>query len=140
MKNRKNENGFTLIEIMLVVTIIGILATVVLPRLIGRSEEARISAAKLQIENIGVAADTFELDTGRFPSTQEGLDALYDKPAGVDNWKGPYLKKRIVKDPWGQQYVYVCPGIHNKDFDLKSYGQNKADGGGDDITNWDENR
>lgn len=140
MNKKAVSGGFTLIEIMLVVAILGILAAVVLPRLVGRSEEARVSAAKLQIENLGVALDTFELDTGRFPSSQEGLDALYEKPSGVENWKGPYMKKRIMKDPWGMPYFYVSPGIHNKDFDLKSYGSNKAEGGGDDIANWEDSK
>ena len=138
MDNKKKNGGFTLIEILLVITIIGILATVVVPRLIGRSEEARTSAAKMQIENIGTAMDAFELDNGRFPTSQEGLDALYDKPSGATNWKGPYLKKRVTKDPWGAPYVYTSPGSNSVDYDLKSYGPNKADGGGDDVVNWEE--
>ena len=133
----ENKSGFYLIEIMLVVTIIGILAAVVLPRLVGRGEEARISAAKLQIENIGVALDAFSLDNGRFPTTEEGIDALMNKPANVNNWKGPYLKKSVTKDPWGNPYVYRCPGVHSQDYDLQSYGPDGKDGGNDDIVNWE---
>ena len=140
MHGKNRNGGFTLIEILLVITIIAILATVVVPRLIGRSEEARISAAKMQVENIGTALDAFELDNGRFPTSQEGLDALYDKPSAATNWKGPYLKKRITTDPWGIAYVYISPGTNSPDYDLKSFGPNKADGGGDDIVSWEEKK
>lgn len=138
INGRARQRGFTLIEIMLVITIIGILAAVVVPRMVGRGEEARMSAAKLQLENLGLALDTFELDNGRFPSTDEGLPVLFEKPAALDGWKGPYLKKRIARDPWGSPYVYLRPGIHNRDYDLMSYGPNKAEGGGDDIANWED--
>jgi general secretion pathway protein G len=135
MNNRK---GFTLIELMLVVIIIGILVSMVVPRLVGRSEEARISAAKADISaNISVALDLYELDNGHYPSTEEGLDALQTKPASAANWKGPYLKRK-PQDPWGNPYVYRSPGEHNSDYDLYSYGPDAAEGGGDDVTNWEE--
>lgn len=137
MNNTKKRNGFTLIEIMLVVTIIGILAAVVLPRLVGRGEEARLSAAKLQIENLCVALDTFELDNGRYPASSEGFSALVSQPANVKNWKGPYLKKEIKNDPWGNTYIYKSPGAHNRDFDVCSYGADGVEGGSDDISNWE---
>ncbi|MCB4791510.1 MAG: type II secretion system major pseudopilin GspG [Elusimicrobia bacterium] len=134
---RKISTGFTLIEIMLVVTIIGILAAVVLPRLVGKSEEARTSAAKLQIENLSLALDTFELDNGRYPATDEGLNALRNAPVTLKNWKGPYMKKDVTKDPWGKPYSYKCPGVHNKDFDLYSCGADGLEGTNDDVTNWE---
>lgn len=133
-----NKKGFTLIEIMLVVTIIGVLAMVVIPRLAGRSEEARVAAAKIQIENIGVALDAYELDNGRYPSTDQGLSALYSNPGGLASWKGPYLKKKLNTDPWGVQYVYSQPGTHGSDYDLQSCGPDRTDGGEDDITSWSE--
>ncbi|OIO32983.1 MAG: type II secretion system protein GspG [Candidatus Omnitrophica bacterium CG1_02_40_15] len=136
----RNKNGFTLIELMLVVIIIGVLVSMVVPRLAGRSEEARIAAAKADIRsNISVALDLFELDNGKYPTTEEGLSALRTKPGSASNWKGPYLKKEPV-DPWGKKYAYRSPGEHNPDYDLYSYGSDGAEGGSDDITNWEEKK
>lgn len=134
--------GFTLIEIMLVVLIIGILAAMAVPRLVGRSQEARITAAQADIEsNISVALDLYELDNGTYPSTEQGLTALVQKPSGspaAPNWNGPYLK-RIPKDPWGQLYGYKYPGDMNTgSFDLYSLGADGAEGTADDIVNWDK--
>ncbi|MFH1854075.1 MAG: type II secretion system major pseudopilin GspG [Candidatus Omnitrophota bacterium] len=133
------KRGFTLIELMLVVIIIGVLVSMVAPRLVGRSEEARVSAAKADIHaNISVALDLFELDNGKYPTTEEGLEALRVKPDSAINWKGPYLK-REPQDPWGNPYVYSCPGEHNPpDYDLYSYGSDGREGGGDDVVNWKE--
>lgn len=133
-----NKKGFTLIELMLVVIIIGVLVSMVVPRLVGRSEEARIAAAKADIQgNISVALDLYELDNGKYPSTEEGLGALRIKPNTAINWKGPYLKKEPI-DPWARRYIYKSPGEHNPDYDLYSYGPDAAEGGGDDIFNWEE--
>ena len=135
-----NKNGFTLIELMLVVIIIGVLVSMVVPRLAGRSEEARIAAAKADINaNISVALDLFELDNGKYPTTDEGLPALRTKPGSALNWKGPYLKKEPV-DPWGKKYAYNSPGAHNPDYDLSSYGPDGTEGGDDDISNWEEEK
>lgn len=134
----KNKKGFTLIELMLVVIIIGVLVSMVVPRLVGRSEEARIAAAKADINaNISVALDLFELDNGKYPATEEGLTALRTQPASAVNWKGPYLKKGPV-DPWGRRYAYKYPGGHGADYDLYSYGPDGVEGGGDDVVNWEQ--
>src|SRR3989338_7083081 len=131
------RSGFTLVELMLVVIIIGILVAMVMPRLAGRTEQARQAAARADIEaNIGSALDLYELDNGAYPTAEEGLNALLAKPQNAPNWKGPYLKKRPV-DPWGNPYVYRSPGTHGTDYDLYSYGRNGVEGGGDDITNWE---
>lgn len=139
---RKNIkcSGFTFIEIMLIVVIIGILAAVVLPRLTGRTEQARLSAALQQIENFSVALESFYLDNRRYPSTSEGLSALLYKPVNAPKWRGPYLRKGIPDDPWDKPYVYIFPGVHSADYDLYSRGPDGNEGGGDDVTNWDERK
>ena len=141
--NLKIRSGFTLIEIMLVVIIIGILAAMIVPNLAGRGEQARKSTAKADIEaNLTAAFDLYELDNGRYPTTDQGLNALIQKPTAnpeTPNWNGPYLKKKkIPVDPWGKPYVYLSPGTHNKDeYDLFSYGPDGVESK-DDITNWFE--
>lgn len=137
----RNRNAFTLIELMLVVIIIGILAALVVPRLAGRSEQARQAAAKADIEaNIATALDLYELDSGQYPTTEHGLVALMQKPSSPpvpQNWRGPYLKKE-PKDPWGRPYMYKSPGEHNvADYDLACWGKDGVEGGGDDVVNWE---
>jgi len=133
--------GFTLTEILLVVIIIGILVGMVIPNIAGRGEQARIAAAKADIEaNLSMALDMYELDNGRYPTSEQGLKALLVKPSTSpepDNWSGPYLKKRVIpKDPWGNAYVYVSPGSQNPDsYDLSSLGPDEQDSS-DDVTNW----
>ena len=131
-----NSRGFTLIEILLVVIIIGILVSLVAPKLAGRSEEARKQAAKADIDGgISLALDLYEVDNGRYPGR---LEDLLTKPGDAHNWKGPYLKKSIPKDPWGSLYIYKIPGSHNTEsYDLFSIGPDKQEGSGDDITNWE---
>lgn len=138
---QRGESGFTLIEIMVVLTILAVLAVIVVPRIVGRTDEARRIAAKVQIKNIEEALHLFKLDNGFYPSTEQGLDALVSKPTTGEmpkNWRdGGYLPK-IPKDPWGNTYAYISPGTHGE-YDLLSYG---ADGepGGDgkdaDIESW----
>lgn len=134
--------AFTLVELMLVVVILGILVAMVVPRLAGRSEQARMAAARSDIEaSIAVGLDLYELDNGTYPTTEQGLEALMRKSTSSpipSNWNGPYLKK-MPKDPWGRPYVYRSPGTHNvKDYDLFSYGKDGVEGGGDDVANWEE--
>ncbi len=137
---RKNK-GFTLIEIMLVVIILGILVAMVVPNLAGRGEQAREAAASADIEaNLSIALDLYELDNGKYPTSDQGLTALLVEPTTSPvpaHWNGPYLKKKkIPKDPWGANYVYVAPGINNtQEYDLSSLGSDGIESA-DDITNW----
>jgi len=132
------QRGFTLIELLVVLVIIGLLAALVGPSLYQRISPAKESAARAQIENFATALDGFLVDIGRYPSTQEGLNALRVKPEGSDKWKGPYLKKEIPLDPWGQAYVYRAPG-RSGGYEIVSYGADGREGGeGDnaDIASW----
>jgi len=135
---REKQRGFTLVEILVVIIIIGMLAALVGPKLFGKVGMAKSKAAKAQIELFGTALDAFRLDAGRYPTTDEGLKALREKPAGVDNWQGPYLPKEIPVDPWGRPYVYKSPGDHGE-YDLLSYGLDGVEGGdgeNQDVTSW----
>ena len=141
---RKNRKGFTLIEIMVVVIILGLLAGLVLPRILGREEEARINAAKTQIRAFESALDGFKLDNGFYPSTEQGLDALITSPETgrvPRKWKeGGYLKPaRIPKDPWGNNYLYFAPGNEGREYEIISYGPDAEQGGegkNADIESW----
>ena len=142
--NRKHDvsSGFTLIELLLVITIISVLAAVVVPRFFGRSQEARIVAARQTIIGaFGIALDLFEQDTGRYPRSDEGLRALVDNPQ-IANWRGPYLKSTTVPlDPWGNEYKYNYPSeLTGSEFlyDIISAGEDGVFGGNDDVTNHDD--
>ena len=134
-----SDSGFTLIELIVVVVIIGLLAGLVLPQFIRQEEKAKLKATRAQIELLGTALDTFRLDIGRYPTTEEGLQALRQKPATLDRWDGPYIKKELPEDPWGKPYVYKSPSDHGP-YDIISYAADGVPGGeGDnrDITSWE---
>jgi general secretion pathway protein G len=135
---RKKERGFTLIEILVVIIIIGMLAALVGPRLFGKVSMAKQKAAKAQIELFGTALDAFRLDVGKYPTTEDGLKALREKPSGAEGWQGPYLPKEIPLDPWNNAYIYKCPGEHGE-YDLISLGLDRVEGGegeNQDIVSW----
>lgn len=132
------RRGFTLVELLLVLVILGILAAIVLPQYTDYVNRARRQAAMTQINNFGAALDTFEVDVGRYPSTTEGLEALRQPPADAVGWKGPYLKTAVPLDPWRHTYVYTEPGEHNPTtYDILSTGKDGQEGTEDDITSWE---
>lgn len=134
----KDRRGFTLVELLVVMVIIGLLAALVGPRIFPKIGKGKQAAARAQIELLGQALDQFRLDTGRYPTTQEGLTALMMNP-GINGWEGPYLRKALPKDPWGKSYQYQSPGSHG-DYDLFSYGKDGSAGGkkeNKDIVSWE---
>jgi len=138
---KETRSGFTLIEIMVVIVIIGILAATIIPQFIGVTHDAKVSAAKAHIAELQSALERFNIHLDRYPTTEEGLKALVETPAGDEDkkWRGPYVTK-LVSDPWGVPYEYKAPGTRNQGrFDLWSKGADKADGGegeAADIGNW----
>jgi general secretion pathway protein G len=132
--------GFTLIELLVVLVILGLIASVVGPRVVGYLGGAKSDTAKLQIEEIAAALDLYKLELGRYPTTEEGLQALVQAPPAATGWRGPYLKKKVLpKDPWGNPYHYASPG-QNGVFDVYSYGADNRQGGTDDnkdIVSWE---
>ena len=137
-RSKKSNQGFTLIEIMIVVVILGILAAIVVPRLMGRPDEARIVKAKQDIRTLESALNLYKLDNHKYPTTEDGLDALVKKPANASQWKqGGYID-RLPKDPWNNPYQYLSPGV-NGEIDIFSFGGDKQQGGEGvdaDIGSW----
>ena len=133
------NKGFTMVELLLVLVILAVLAAIVVPRLAGRGEQARETAAVTQISVFKTALNTFEIDNGYFPSTQEGLDALIEEPSNAKNWRGPYLESNTIPlDPWQNAYTYEYPGKHNeRGYDIMSMGLDGRMGGDDDVVNWE---
>ena len=127
------HNAFTLIELLLVLVILGVLAAIVVPKLTGRGQDAKIGATKTQISNVKAALDLFEHDNSRFPTTDEGLDALVNRPAALNNWH-KYMDT-LPMDGWQHPLIYRQPGSGGKDYDIVSWGPDEHEGGGDDITN-----
>ena len=138
-KRMSGQGGFTLIEILVVITIIALIMSLVGPRVLNYLAESKVKAAKIQIQSLGSALDLFNLDTGRYPTTGEGLTALVQSPGTIPSWNGPYLKGGVVpNDPWGHPYVYRSPGEHGP-YDIMSYGSDGQEGGtgtAADITSW----
>jgi general secretion pathway protein G len=136
---RAGAAGFTLIELMVVVVILGLLAGLVAPRYLGQGGKSNIEKAREHIESLGKALEQYRLDVGTYPNTDQGLQALEVRPDGIDRWQGPYVQRQVPPDPWGHSYHYKAPGEH-ADYDLYSYGADDKPGGkGEnvDITSWD---
>lgn len=145
MKNRLKlrllkTGGFTLLELLIVMIIIGLLAALIGPKMIGRVGESRQTVAKQQIEGFSSALEMYKLDTAKYPTQEQGLEALIAQPQGIINWKGSYLKKKLIpKDPWGNNYIYTYPGEHG-DYDIISHGADGKSGGDDedkDVLSWE---
>lgn len=138
MKNNR-LSGFTLMELLVVIVIIGVLATFVAPKIFDAPEKARRTQAEMQVKGISQALELYKLDNRKYPTTSQGLKALVEKPSGAKNWKdGGYMQK-MPEDPWGNKYVYLSPGVKGK-YDLMSYGADGKKGGTDDdadITSWE---
>jgi len=133
-----NNRGITLIELLVVMVIIAMFATLVGQRVFSNVGKAKQTQAKAQMQEFESVLDSFRLDVGRYPTTEEGLQALQVRPSGLENWDGPYLKKDIPLDPWAHPYIYRCPGQHG-DFDLMSLGSDAQEGGDGeaaDVTSW----
>lgn len=138
----KRVPGFTMMELLVVLVIVGLLAALVGPNLYQRIKPAKRSVAQSQIQNFITALDSYFIDTGQFPSVQQGLLALRSRPEGVSNWTGPYLNKDVPNDPWGNAYVYRVPG-RNGSYEILSYGADGKEGGEDDnrdIGSWDSQK
>jgi general secretion pathway protein G len=136
---RSLQQAFTLVEMLLVLVILAALAAVVVPKFAGRSKQAKVTAAKSQIANLEIALDSFEVDNGYYPKGSDGMKELIDRPNNSQDWTGPYLKKGIPLDPWGNSYSYQYPGKQNDgSYDLMSMGPDGRSGSEDDLTNWDQ--
>jgi general secretion pathway protein G len=139
----RGRNAFTLIELLVVIIVLGLLAALVGPRILGRVSEAKTATTRTQIELLGTALDNYRLDTGSYPTSEQGLDALQKAPTREPiplNWRGPYVKRDVPADPWGRPYVYKSPGEHNPtSYDLSTLGRDGQPGGqgeDTDVMNW----
>jgi general secretion pathway protein G len=135
----KRARGFTLLELLVVMVIIGLLAGFVAPRYFAQVGKSQVKATRAQIDALDKALEQYRIDVGHLPTSEQGLVALNTQPQGEQNWAGPYLKKEVPLDPWGSPYVYGEPGTHNNDYDLMSYGKDgRAGGAGEntDLGNW----
>ena len=135
----RHARGFTLLELLVVMVIIGLLAGFVAPRYFAQVGKSQVKAARAQIDALDKALEQYRIDVGHLPTTEQGLAALNITPPGEQNWAGPYLKKEVPRDPWGNAYNYAAPGTHNNDFDLSSFGKDGRPGGSGenaDLGNW----
>jgi general secretion pathway protein G len=138
-RRNRGEAGVTLIEMLVVVVIIGLFVALVAPNMFKSADKARVTAARAEIEQLMTALGTYKLDTGLFPTSEQGLESLRVKPADASTWNGPYLQKEVPKDPWGHDYVYHFPGEHGDMPDICSLGQDGQSGGegfAADICSW----
>jgi general secretion pathway protein G len=138
-RRRRTQAGLTLIEMLVVVTIIAVFAAVVGPRVLQRADVAKKTAVRQQINSFNTALGAYKLDTSLFPSNEQGLKALREKPEGLNGWQGPYLPQEVPTDPWNRPYVYKYPGEHGDEPDIISYGADGQPGGTDmneDIVSW----
>jgi general secretion pathway protein G len=133
---RKSEKGFTLIELIVVLVILGLLAAVVVPNITKHLSKSKEQIARIQIKELEGALQMFAFDVGRYPTNSEGLEALVSNPGNVEAWKGPYVNKALPLDPWGKAYVYRNPGTHGGEFDLLALGPSGVEGQGEEIGNW----
>ncbi len=136
---KHNSKAFTLLELMIVIVIMGLLATIVMPKILNRPEQARRTKALVEIRNIESALALFKTDTGRFPTTSDGLTVLASNPGGINGYNSDGYLKKVPRDPWGNLYVYISPGLNSKDYDLESYGKDGENGGTNDnadIESW----
>ena len=136
---RGHDSGFTLLELLVVMVIIGLLAGFVAPRYFAQVGKSQVKAARAQIDALDKALEQYRIDVGHLPTSEQGLAALNAQPPGEQNWAGPYLKKEVPLDPWGSAYLYAEPGTHNNDYDLISLGKDgRAGGSGEaaDLGNW----
>ncbi len=130
---RRPSRGFTLLELLVVIIVLGLLAGLVAPQIFGRVGEAKVTTARTQMSLVGTALDSYRLDNGAYPTTEQGLQALREKPTRepiATNWRGPYLRKEVPLDPWGRAYVYRAPGSRNPNgYDLSTLGRDGTEGG-----------
>jgi general secretion pathway protein G len=136
--NKKTMAGFTLLELLVVMVIIGLLAAYVAPKYFAQIGKSETKVAAAQVDALGKSLDQYRLDAGHYPTTEQGLDALFNQPANETKWSGPYLQKKVPLDPWGKPYIYRAPGEHG-DYDLLTYGKDGQPGGtgeNSDITSW----
>jgi general secretion pathway protein G len=136
---RLAQRGFTLLELLVVMVIIGLLAGFVAPRYFAQVGKSQVKVARAQIDGLDKALEQYRIDVGHLPTTEQGLAALNTQPQGEQNWAGPYLKKAVPLDPWGAPYIYAEPGKHNNDYDLSTLGKDGREGGtgeAADLGNW----